>query len=166
MGFFSRLFRKRVDPDGQAEFLQWLTDRGADPLTATLVNALATSPEDFRAAYESRRPRPPFDRRAGIREMNDEDLCGVANLTHGLLLVGACPNGDPIAVDIADDPGSVWYVSHEEMHSEPLRSVSIRVAANLADWATALMENTENFAIDYFSAKRMGWTAPPASDSG
>lgn len=168
MGFFSRLFRKRNDPDDEQAFLEWAMSRGLDPLTASFVNALATSPEEARAAYEARQIRHPFDTRADIREMNDKDLCGVANLEHGLLFIGACPNGDPIAVDIADDPGSMWYVSHEEMHSEPLRSVAVRVANNFLDFVTAMADESETsgFAIDYFDARRRNWVAPTPEDVG
>jgi hypothetical protein len=49
-----------------------------------------------------------------ILETNAEDYLPVA-LRDGLLVVGSCPNGDPIAVDVRKQLGTTGYIDHEEI---------------------------------------------------
>ena len=71
----------------------------------------------------------------------------IAARENGFVLIGGCPNGDPIAIDVADEPGTVWYICHETMHGRPVREVSVRVA----DGVAGLFESECPF--DYFEAR-------------
>jgi hypothetical protein len=73
-------------------------------------------------------------------------------LNSGFVIVGTCPNGDPVAIDVADHPGTVGYLSHEEMWSvENLRTVFRPVASSLGKLAEGLREN--QIPLDYFEVK-------------
>ena len=85
--------------------------------------------------------------------MTESDNYGFFPLEHGLMLVGGCPNGDPIAVDIAQDKGSVWYIYHAGMHQNPPRDVAIRVADGVESLLTNLAHD-DDFPFDYFDAKQ------------
>ncbi len=68
-------------------------------------------------------------------------------LSYNLLAFGNCPNGDFIALDCADDVGSVVYVSHEEFHYDPASTEDIgditrRVAGSIRELIEGLEGGT------------------------
>lgn len=111
----------------------------------------AATPEEMQEAFDAMDPAPPVYTLAHIVEMTDTDPYGISARENGFVLVGGCPNGDPIAIDVADEAGAVWYICHETMHGQPVREVSVRVAAGLAELFEAMAEG--NFPFDYFEAK-------------
>ncbi len=119
----------------------------------------AATPEEMQEAIDQEEPAPPVDTLEGIIEMTDKDPMGISPRANGFVLIGACPNGDPIAIDVADEPGSVWYIGHETMSSEPLREVSIRVAGDLTEMLSGMAEGT--FPYDSYEAKER--LRPPGS---
>lgn len=136
------------------DFALWASQKGLDAETIRMVVACAATPEEVKEAFDAWEPGPPIDTLDGIRALYDGDELGVAPEKSGFMFVGSCPNGDPIALDIGTDLGSVWFLDHETMHSESLRSIAIRVADNLQQLMTRLV-NEDDFPFDYYSAKGM-----------
>lgn len=79
---------------------------------------------------------------------------GVAVDFSPTMIVGGCPNGDPIAIDVANESGSVWYIDHETMSERPVREAAIRVARDASAMMQGLAERT--FPIDYYDAAARG----------
>jgi hypothetical protein len=131
-----------------SDFLDWATAKGMDADAVAVILKCAATP------LKSKTVRtdciyPPED----ICDLYDTNGFGVSPQDAGFIFVGYCANGDPIAMDVAADPGSVWYVDHEVMHSKPLREVAVRVADNLRN-AYASIVTDRDFAVDYYSAIR------------
>jgi hypothetical protein len=129
-----------------SDFLDWATAKGMDADAVAVILKCAAMP------LKSKTVRtdciyPPED----ICDLYDTNGFGVSPQDAGFIFVGYCANGDPIAMDVAADPGSVWYVDHEVMHSKPLREVAVRVADNLRN-AYASIVTDRDFAVDYYSA--------------
>lgn len=141
------------------EFTAWAAERGVPNDTTQEILRCAASPEEMRRAFDAMEPAPPVYSLADVVGMTDEDPYGISARASGFVLVGGCLNGDPIAVDVANEPGTVWYICHEVMHSKPLREVSVRVAENLTEMLEGMAEG--NFPFDYFEAKDR--QRPPAS---
>jgi hypothetical protein len=118
---------------------------------------LAASREEMKAACDAMEPAPPIYPLADIVEMTDKDPYGISPSANGFLIVGGCPNGDPIAIDVANEPGSVCVISHETMSDRSIRDTAIRVAKD----PTAMMEGLAKgkFPADYCDAK--GRQRPP-----
>src|SRR5689334_6814337 len=135
-------------------FSAWARKQGLGPYNIEELIAFAATPEQMKAAYEAIEPAPPIYTLQGIRELHDGDKMGVSPGANGFLIVGGCPNGDPIALDLRDDVGSVWYLSHEEMHDTPLRTIAIRVADNIYGLFNGI-GNDDDFPIDYYAAKKL-----------
>ena len=105
----------------------------------------------MRAAFEAMEPAPPVHTLEDIVEMTDTDPYQISPRANGFVLVGGCPNGDRIAIDVADEPGSVWYICHETMSTGPVRQASIRVAKDLTEMLEGMAGG--EFPCDYFAAK-------------
>ena len=133
------------------EFTAWAFERGVPADTTEAIIRYAASPEEMRDACEAMDPPPPVYTLADIVEMTDTDPYGISARGSGFILVGGCPNGDPIAIDVTDAPGTVWYICHEKMHGRPVREVSVRVAADLVGLFEGMAER--NFPFDYFEAE-------------
>ncbi len=136
------------------EFGTWAAKHGVSLDTIELLTICAATPERMRAADEAIEPPPPIYTLQNIAEMTESDDYGFRPIEHGLMLIGGCPNGDPIAIDIADDMGSVWYLDHTSMHNSPPRSVAVRVANDVASLING-MAYEDGFPIDHFDAKKM-----------
>ncbi len=133
------------------EFAAWASERGVpDDATGAILRYAATG-EEMREACDAMDPAPPVYTLADIVEMTDTDPYGFSARGTGFILVGGCPNGDPIAIDVADEPGTVWYICHETMHGKPVREVSVRVAGDLAGLFEGMAK--DDFPFDYFEAK-------------
>jgi len=84
--------------------------------------------------------------------------CQAHTLKVGLLTVGSCANGDPIAVDVAAGaPWPVYYISHEHEglydDGEPTR---VRVSESFEQFLSE-SDADENYPWDYFEAEdRLG----------
>jgi hypothetical protein len=133
------------------EFTTWASEHGVPGDTTEAILRYAASPQEMQEACDAMESAPPVYTLADIAEMTDADPYGISARDNGFILVGGCPNGDPIAIDVAAEPGTVWYICHEMMHDTPLREVSVRVAEDL----TELFEGMEvgTFPYDYFDAK-------------
>lgn len=86
----------------------------------------------------------------GILGVNGEDGVPIA-LWDGLLIVGSCPNGDPVAVDVRGQVGGAGYIGHETMWQETnVRAVFLPLAASLGELAERLAAG--NAPCDYYDA--------------
>jgi len=133
------------------EFTVWASERGVPTDTTEAILRHAASPVEMQEACDAMEPAPPVYALADIVEMTDTDLYGINARGNGFIVVGGCPNGDPIAIDLDDEPGTVWYICHETMHSEPLREVAVRVAEDLTEMLEGFAEG--DFPFDYFEAR-------------
>lgn len=86
----------------------------------------------------------------GLVEMND--LCGEQfnPIKEKLLIVGACINGDPVAVDITTV--EIGFISHDELYKvNKARDVFCVVASSLGDFCRrGILENA--LPVDYYAA--------------
>jgi hypothetical protein len=105
----------------------------------------------MKEACDATEPAPPVYALDDIVEMTDKDPYGISARANGFIVIGGCPNGDPIAIDVAYEPGSVWYICHETMSAGPVREASIRVAKDLTEMFESMAGGT--FPYDYFEAK-------------
>ena len=136
----------------EGEFTQWATAKGLDSKTIQLVIACAATPEEMKEAFDKMGPSPPIFPLGDIQSLQEEDSLGVSPEKSGFMIVGFCPNGDPIAIDIGAEMGSVWYMDHETMATDLLRSAAIRVTDNLSQFMNRLVHE-DDFPFDYYEAK-------------
>lgn len=133
------------------KFGTWATSRGVPDGTTEKLVQYAASAKEMRKARDAMEPAPPVYTLDDIVEMTDKDPYGINPRANDFVIVGGCPNGDPIAIDVADEPGSVWYICHETMFDRPVRQASIRVAKDLTEMLEGLARG--EFPYDYFEAK-------------
>jgi hypothetical protein len=144
------------------KFARWASGRRLPQKIIDQLTRLAASPEEMQTAIDNMEPAPPIYTLVDIVDMTDNDPYGISPSANGFVIVGGCPNGDPIAIDIASDPGSVWYISHETMSGSPLRDVAIWVAEN----PLALMKGmgSSEFPFDYYDARDRQRSHPRRND--
>jgi hypothetical protein len=134
-------------------FAAWAAERGLAHDTIEQLMQLAATPEEMKEAFDEMEPSPPIYTLQDIQEMTDGDPYGISPVKHGFMIIGGCPNGDPVAIDIRDNIGSVWYIGHESMHSTPLRSIAIRVADDPTQFIEGICHE-DTFPIDFYEAKQ------------
>lgn len=142
----------------EKQFIAWATAKGLPNPHAEELVRFAATPEEMNEAAEAMELGPPIYTPGSIVSMADEDPFGLNLAAHGLLIVGGCGNGDPIALDISNAIGSVWYLDHETMHGRPLRDAAVRVADNLADFFERMARG--KMAWDYSTAKQAARKSP------
>ena len=67
------------------------------------------------------------------------------------VLVGQCPNGDGVAIDTKNKPGTIWYVAHELLEIESNNEIIIEVADSPSDYVSK--RDDDDFPWDYWDAK-------------
>ena len=130
-----------------SDFLVWAMAKGIDAETVSVILECAATPLDSKTVRTDCL-YPPDD----IYDLYETNGFGVSPQDAGFIFVGYCANGDPIAMDVAEDPGSIWYIGLEVMHSTPLRQVAIRVADSLRRAYTSILADRD-FPVDYWSAR-------------
>ena len=133
------------------DFVSWGTKAGMPEAVLRDLTEFAATTDEMRAAIDEMLPGPPIYPINDIQGMHEGDFMGIAPSKAGFLVIGTCPNGDPIAVDIGEEPGTVWYLSHEQMHGRDLRSVAVKVANSIPSFIHGLTED-ESFPFDYWEA--------------
>ncbi len=92
---------------------------------------------------------------------NAEDFLPIA-IRDGLLIIGTCPNGDPVAVDVREQLGAAGYIGHETMwQATNVRKVFAVLAPSLGGLAVALDQDA--LPLDYYEATQQ---AKPDAKSG
>ena len=85
---------------------------------------------------------------------NAEGFVPIA-LRDGLLIVGGCPNGDPVAVDVREQLGAAGYIGHETMWQAGIvREVFAMLAPGLGALAAGL--DSGAMPLDYSEATQRG----------
>lgn len=135
-----------------SEFVAWASCHRVPEMTIDELLCCAASPEEMQETIDEMEPPPPIYPLGDIVEMTDKDPYGFSASANGFIIVGGCPNGDPIAVDVSVEPGSVWYICHETMFAESVREVSVRVAKDFTELLSGLAAG--GFPIDFFEAKK------------
>jgi hypothetical protein len=127
-------------------FLSWLRSHPLSPKAITVITGCVLKKSAVIGPID-------FYSEKGILEVNGEEAIPVA-LRDGLLIVGSCPNGDPVAVDVREQIGAVGYIDHENMWQEAnVRSAFLVVAPSLGKLAEGL--DAEQLPVDYFEAKEL-----------
>jgi hypothetical protein len=152
-------------PEGT--FLEVLASAGFDHTPA--------SPELLSWLVEGKTPREVIDllaaglparqkrrRRLGDRydlfsedEILKESLEEPRYLRAGLLVIGSCINGDPVALDLRKRIGAVGYISHDMVWGDEgarIRRYFAIVTPSLAEFARLAVDR--RLPVDYFSARR------------
>ena len=127
----------------ESDFEQWALSMGIDGASLSL---LVTLPTRFPDRELVQRFIPSFE---AIRQLNYEEPLGTTAVENGFIVIGDCPDGDPIAIDLKTNPGSVHYICHEELDDDG-GVISKMVAPDLQTFAT--MMNEETIPYDYHNA--------------
>jgi hypothetical protein len=90
----------------------------------------------------------------GCLGANAADFIPIA-IRDGLLVIGSCPNGDPVVVDVREHLGAGGYIDHETMwQAGSVREVFKVLAPGLGALAAGLAEGT--MPRDYHQATERG----------
>ena len=136
------------------KFVSWGVSSGMPVAVLRDLAKFAATRKEMRRSIDEMLPPPPIYPVSDIQEMHEDDPMGIEPGRAGFLIVGTCPNGDPIAVDIRDEPGTVWYLSHEQMFgkdAEGLRSVAVKVASGIPAFWQRRAED-KSFPLNYWDA--------------
>jgi hypothetical protein len=141
-----------MQPDERTRFLKWIA-----PLSLkaeVLEKLLAHLPDHRRLHLEL-----PYwiESATRIISMNDPKNCfGLPKdpIEEGFLVIGSCPNGDLVAVSFRDERLPVFYISHEQMHSEPLSNVIRKVSDSIDDYDEALSNEKSGIPLDYWDTPK------------
>jgi hypothetical protein len=68
----------------------------------------------------------------------------------GFMVIGSCSGGDQIVLNISDDYGAVYYLSHETIHSPPYKLA--KVTSTLDEFMQ--LANAYEDPIDYYAARK------------
>ncbi len=131
-----------------SEFLAWAMEKGIDADAVLVILESSATPLDSKTVRTDCLYSPD-----DIYDLCETNRFGVSPQNAGFIFVGCCANGDPIAVDVDADKGSIWYIGHEVMHSTSMRQIAIRVADNLRSAYTSIVTDRD-FPVDYYSAKQ------------
>lgn len=139
-------------PDEKTEFRRWIASL---PVEKDVAEKLLTHlPDD--AVVDPELPSW-ISSASGVISMNEpKDCLGLPQnpIDEGFLVIGSCPNGDPVAVSFRDPQLPVFYISHEEMHSKPLSAVIRKVSDSIDDYDEALSDANSGIPLDYWDASK------------
>jgi len=79
-------------------------------------------------------------------------------LAAGFLVLGSCMNGDMVALDLRLVPGSVWFLSHDELWGDDgadPRQFAVQVAQDLCDLVVRAWD-IDSFPLDCEHARELG----------
>ncbi len=139
-------------PDERIEFRRWIASL---PVTKDAAEKLLMHlPDD--AALD---PELPcwISSASTVISMNKPKNCfGLPRepIDDGFLIIGSCPNGDPVTVNFRDPRLPVFYISHEAMYSQPLSEVIRKVSDALDDYDAALQDENSGIPLDYWHASK------------
>jgi hypothetical protein len=123
--------------------LAWLRANGLCERAVAMVGAYVLKKSAYVGPID-------FYSEKGILGVNGEDAIPIA-MRDGLLIVGGCPNGDPVAVDVREQVGAAGYIGHETMWQEAsVRVVFLPLAPSLGELAERLAAG--DAPCDYYEA--------------
>ncbi len=125
-------------------FLDWLRSHGLSEQAVAVVSRYVLGKAGGVRALN-------FYSEKEILGANDKDFVPIA-IRDGLLIVGGCPNGDPVAIDVREHLGAAGYICHETMwHVASVREVFFPFAASLDELAAILTDDDPPY--DYYHAR-------------
>jgi hypothetical protein len=142
-------------------FQQIMTNYGGRPgkpsrklLAFLCKKGLSEEAVDYISAYVLKKASGvsaiDFYSESGWLGANADDSVPIA-IRDGLLIVGSCPNGDPVAVDVREVLGAAGYIGHETMWQEAnVRKAFIVLAPALGELAQGLRD--KSMPLDYYEA--------------
>jgi hypothetical protein len=71
-------------------------------------------------------------------------------LDEGYLIIGSCPNGDLVAVEVNSPKLPVFYINHEQMHGLPLHQVIRKISDSINEYDEALSTEDSGIPMDYW----------------
>ena len=71
----------------------------------------------------------------------------------GFVVIGSCPNGDPVLVSFREAKLPVFYLSHEELHGKRFTEVMRKISESIAAYDTALSTENSGIPLDYWGTK-------------
>ena len=129
----------------ETEFRDWSNEHSVpNKIVAALIKSAGLATEDSRVG------RAMLDY-GGIAEITDDVIIESCPFDAGFVVFGDCPNGDPIAIDVQNNVGTIPYLSHEE--PDGCDFPSFRVAESLENFLQQYAN--EQMPIDYHEA--LGW---------
>lgn len=108
------------------EFATWAATVGIPSRAVTMIEHVAKIPLEAKTVRTDFLFSPE-----DIQDLFERNGYNVNPQQAGFIVIGSCPNGDPIAIDVAEDFGSIWYLDHEHMHGNSLRACAIQIAEDL-----------------------------------
>ena len=126
----------------ESEFLVWATSRSLQQAEVESLKLSASHAEE-----DTLTGRVVLDY-ASIAEYTDDEIIDACPFDSGFVVFGDCPNGDPVAIDVKQNVGTVHYLSHEE--SDGCSFPSIRVANSMEQFLTDL--GNDKVPTDYHEA--------------
>ena len=133
------------------QFAKWCEQRGATPDAIREVIHFAADEKEMSLCAEGIIPPPIVFPLAEIVDLNAKDMFGVPGPEAGFIFTGYCPNGDPVAIDVRDQPGSVWYLSHEEsVDPSDLRANAVKAADDIETLSQGIWDGMGPY--DYYHA--------------
>jgi len=141
-----------VPQDEREEFLEWSASVGVNRRSA--MRLLEHLPDD--SALDAELPC----------WISSPSYCLAANnparggmgiekqlIQAGFLIVGSCPNGDPVVVSFRESKLPVFYLSHEELYDKPFTEVMRKVSDSIAAYDEALSTENSSVPLDYWDTK-------------
>ena len=126
----------------ETEFRNWATKHSvSNKIVKSLMESAALAIEDTLVG------RAMLDY-AGIAEITDEVIIDSCPFDAGFVVFGDCPNGDPIAIDVQNNVGTIHYLSHEE--TDGCEFPSFQVAESMGNFLKQYAN--EKMPIDYHEA--------------
>lgn len=130
------------------KFLEWIARRGIPKAASRFIGHMWVRDDDAAVGAINLLPESAI-----MTQADDEPRW----LTAGFLVIGSCGNGDMVAIDVRGTPGSVWFMSHEELwgdDSADPRRFSVQVAKDLADLVVRAWD-IDSFPLDCDHAREL-----------
>lgn len=132
-----------------ADFLSWLSSIGVDAESRRMFAAgWSAAAEDMIGTGFA---LPPI----AMMELAQNEPRW---LQAGLLIIGSCGNGDPVALDTRVNPGAIGFLCHEVLWPDPSlppRDWLVVVADSLSEYVCRASD-IDAFPVDYWDAKSAG----------
>ncbi len=139
--------------DEREQFRQWTQSIGLSSETTEKLLEHMLNEEDMDPEFGSWIESP-----TRVMSANDpKNAFGLEQepIALGFLIIGSCPNGDPVIVNTRDPKLPVFYLSHETLFDQPLHETMAKVSDSITEFDEALLSETSNIPLDYWQVPRV-----------
>jgi hypothetical protein len=138
--------------DDTNKFSEWAATIGIAPDTA--ANLLRFLPDD--GVLDPKLPCWISSPSYVVAANNPAAGLGIEKelIQHGFIIVGSCPNGDPVAVGFREPDLPVFYLSHEQLPNRPVSEVMRKISDSIAAYDEAFSNENSDIPLDYWGTKR------------